>query len=109
MVALSAIRDLADRIAKVFQPEQIVLFGSYAYGQPTPDSDVDLLTVMRHEGQSWNAASRIRGSVRPCSAVDLLGRTPQKLRERLAMGDVFPREIVTRGTVWYETSDRRVG
>ncbi len=109
MVALSAIHELADRIAAAFGPEQIVLFGSYAYGRPTPDSDVDLLIVMRHEGKSWDAAARIRGTVRPRFPVDLLVRTPQKLRERLDMGDVFLREIVTRGRVLYETSDRRVG
>lgn len=109
MVALNAIHELADRIAETFQPEQIILFGSYAYGVPTPDSDVDLLIVLRHEGKSWDTAARIRGTVRPRFPVDLLVRTPQKLRERLATGDVFLREIVTRGTVLYEVSDRRVG
>jgi predicted nucleotidyltransferase len=109
VVTLDAIRELADRIAESFRPDQIVLFGSYAYGQPAPDSDVDLLIVMGHEGKSWDAAARIRGTVRPRFPVDLLVRTPQKLRERLVMGDVFLREIVTRGRVLYEASHRRVG
>jgi predicted nucleotidyltransferase len=96
---------LAGRIAEAFRPERIILFGSYAYGRPTLDSDVDLLVVMPHEGKSWDAAARIRGTVRPRFPVDLVVRTPQKLRERLAMGDVLLREIVTRGTVLYEASD----
>lgn len=105
MVATSAIHELAGRIAEAFRPERIILFGSYAYGRPTLDSDVDLLVVMPHEGKSWDAAARIRGTVRPRFPVDLVVRTPQKLRERLAMGDVLLREIVTRGTVLYEASD----
>jgi predicted nucleotidyltransferase len=109
VVAHNAIHELADRIAESFRPEKIILFGSYAYGRPTPDSDVDLLIVMPHEGQSWDAAARIRGTVRPRFPVDFLVRTPQKLRERLAMGDVFLREIVRRGRVLYEAGNRRVG
>ena len=109
MVAPSDIAELAQRIAEAFRPEQIVLFGSHAYGAPTSDSDVDLLIVMPHAGKSWDAAASIRGTVRPRFPVDLLVRTPQKLRERLAMGDVFLREIVSRGKVLYEAPDRRVG
>jgi predicted nucleotidyltransferase len=109
VVALSAIHELAGRIAEAFEPERIILFGSYAYGRPTSDSDVDLLIVMRHEGKSWDAAARIHGTVRPRFPVDLLVRSPQKLRERLAMGDVLLREIVARGTVLYENRHRRVG
>lgn len=108
VVARDAIHELAGRIAAAFRPERIILFGSHAYGQPTPDSDVDLLIVMRHEGKSWDTAARIRGTVRPRFPVDLLVRTPEKLQQRLAMGDVFLREVVTRGTVLYEAGNRRV-
>ncbi|MFZ5818485.1 MAG: nucleotidyltransferase family protein, partial [Chloroflexota bacterium] len=40
------IRAVVKHIAEKFQPEEIVLFGSYAYGKPNPSSDVDLLVVM---------------------------------------------------------------
>ena len=46
MVSRRAIKRFADEVARRFKPEKIILFGSYAYGQPTPDSDVDLLVVM---------------------------------------------------------------
>ena len=45
MVDEQTIQDLCNRIVQDFQPERIILFGSYAYGNPTPDSDVDLLVV----------------------------------------------------------------
>jgi len=48
MVTLREIQDLADRITRAFHPEQIILFGSYARGEPTPDSDVDFLAVVSY-------------------------------------------------------------
>jgi predicted nucleotidyltransferase len=46
LVPMSAIRRYARQVAERFDPDKIILFGSYAYGKPTPDSDVDLLVVM---------------------------------------------------------------
>jgi len=45
MPTLPDIQRYCDKIAEAFQPQRIVLFGSYAYGKPTPDSDVDVLVV----------------------------------------------------------------
>lgn len=52
MVTSAEIQHLSDEIAAAYRPKRIILFGSYAYGSPTPDSDVDLLVVMRHNGRS---------------------------------------------------------
>ena len=46
MVSREAIQKYADAIAREFRPEKIILFGSHAYGEPTEDSDVDLMVVM---------------------------------------------------------------
>lgn len=102
MVSVSDIQALADRIAREFLPEKIVLFGSYASGTPSPDSDVDLLVVIPYRGKSWEKAAEIRGRVRPRFPLDLLVRTPQQVRERLAIGDTFLRDVSERGTVLYE-------
>ena len=48
----------------------------------------------------------IRMRLRPRFPVDLLVRTPERVRERIRMGDTFMREIVTRGRVLYEANDR---
>lgn len=104
MVAREDIQKYADGIAREFRPERILLFGSYAYGTPGPDSDVDILVVMPHEGKPWDAATRIRLRLSPGFPLDLLVRSPQVLRQRLEWGDCFLREIVERGTVLYASS-----
>jgi uncharacterized protein len=42
----AAIDDVVQQIVLGFHPQRIILFGSYAYGTPRPESDVDLLVVM---------------------------------------------------------------
>jgi len=106
MILMSDIRSFARRVAEVFRPERIILFGSYAYGNPLPDSDVDLLVVIPYQGKPWRKASEIRGSVRPTFPLDLLVRAPSELDARIAMGDCFLREITERGMVLYEATDR---
>ena len=99
------IRDLCEAIAREFHPEKIVLFGSYAYGEPRPDSDVDLLVVMPFEGSPFRQASVILGHVVRTIGVlpmDLLVRTAEQVHERLQMGDSFMHEILKHGKVMYE-------
>lgn len=91
------------RIVQTLDPEQIVLFGSYAYGAPTPDSDVDLLVIMETDAtsaeRSWAVSRLLIPRLFP---VDILVRTPHEIERALAKGDFFIREIVTRGTLLYE-------
>ncbi len=101
MVSMEQIQDLADRIAREFKPNRIILFGSYAYGNPTPDSDVDLLIVMSVEGKPYRKAAAILTQTRPVFATDLLVRTPDELEKRLAKGDTFLREVVRLGKTLY--------
>jgi len=92
-----------ERIVQELQPEKIILFGSYAYGTPSPGSDVDLLVIMETEEsskeRSW-AVSRLL-IPRPFP-VDILVRTPQEIQRALAKGDFFIREIIAQGRVLYE-------
>jgi predicted nucleotidyltransferase len=92
-----------ERIVRELEPEKVILFGSYAYGAPTPDSDVDLLVVLETDApskeRSW-AVSRLL-IPRPFP-VDILVRTPQEIARNLARGDFFLREIMARGKVLYE-------
>ncbi len=106
MVTISQIEELSRRIGREFHAERVVLFGSFARGVPTDDSDVDLLIILPFEGKSVIQSVEIRMRLRPAFPVDLIVRTPQKVRERLAMGDDFIREILEEGKVLYE-ADRR--
>jgi predicted nucleotidyltransferase len=101
MVSIKTIMSVSDQIAREFQPEQIVLFGSHAYGTPRNDSDVDLLVVMPFEGHSAYMAITILDRVNPPFPIDLLVRTPEELRHRIALNDFFLREIIAKGSVLY--------
>ncbi len=106
MVAMSQIEDLGRRIGREFRPDRVVLFGSYARGEVTDDSDVDLLVILPFEGKSVYQSVAIRMRLRPPFPVDLIVRTPQSVRERLEMGDDFLREILEDGKVLYEADCR---
>jgi predicted nucleotidyltransferase len=100
---MGAIRAVADKIAEEFGPEKIVLFGSYAYGQPRPASDVDLLVVVGTSLRSRQQRLEISRALSPrLFPMDIVIRTPKELEERLAMGDYFLQEIITKGKVLYE-------
>jgi predicted nucleotidyltransferase len=101
-----SLRPAIQRIVQELNPEKIVLFGSYAYGNPNPDSDVDLLVIMStkasHKDRSW-AVSRLL-LPRPFP-VDILVKTPREVKEGLETGDFFLREILSRGKVLYDRSE----
>jgi predicted nucleotidyltransferase len=107
-VPMRVIRRFARQVADQFRPDRIILFGSYAYGTPHADSDVDLLVVMPARNE-LDQAVRIRVAVDYQFPLDLIVRTPKNMAWRLAEGDSFLSEIVTRGKVLYETSDPGVG
>ena len=102
MVTMSQIEELGRRIGCEFRSERVVLFGSYARGLGTEDSDVDLLVILPFDGKSVNQSVEMRMRLRPTFPVDLIVRTPEKVRERLEMGDDFMREILEEGIVLYE-------
>lgn len=95
------IRRVCAQIARLFQPERIVLFGSYAYGKPTADSDVDLLIVMPFEGKGFRKAAEILSRIDADFPLDLLVRTPKEISRRLTGGDFFLREITEKGELLY--------
>src|SRR5438445_4763282 len=107
-VAMRLIRRFARQVAKRFQPDKIILFGSHAYGTPHEDSDVDILVIMPARNQH-DQAVRIRWEILAPFPMDLLVRTPQNLSWRLAEGDLFHTEIVSKGKILYEKGNGRVG
>jgi predicted nucleotidyltransferase len=106
MTTSEKVQEICDRIATVFQPDKIIVFGSHAYGTPGPFSDLDLLVVMSFEGSPLQQAARIISRINPDIGVDLIVRTPTQVQERLAMRDGLMREIVERGRVAYEADHR---
>lgn len=102
MVSLDTIRELGTRIAEGFSPDRIILFGSYAYGLPSEDSDIDLLVILDFEGKSFGKSLEILNKVDPHFPVDLFARRPEDTERRYAQGDPLIREAVDKGMVLYE-------
>jgi predicted nucleotidyltransferase len=102
MVAFNKIDAFAREVAEKFHPEKIVLFGSYASGKPSADSDVDLLVIMKHNGRSVEQALSIRRAVRRSFPLDLIVKTPQETQARLKQNDCFIKSVLTKGRTLYE-------
>lgn len=107
-IPLAAIRRFARQIARRFQPEKIILFGSYAYGTPHDESDVDLLVIMPTHDV---VAQEIRIGLeldRPFSH-DIVVRTPQQVARGLKQNNWFLREVIAKGKVLYDARKRYSG
>jgi predicted nucleotidyltransferase len=104
MVSQQKIEALINRIVKLYKPEKVVLFGSYAYGKPSFDSDVDLLVVLDFAGKNALKSAEILNTTNPDFPVDLIVRTPEQVQERIELGDFFIKEIFDRGKVLYEST-----
>lgn len=101
-VSRQTIQKTVQQIAEQFEPDKIILFGSYAYGRPNADSDVDLLVVMDTGLNETEQAIRICQTIPYHYALDLLVRTPETLKRRIALGDRFLQDITLHGKVLYE-------
>ena len=91
------------KIAESLKPEKIILFGSYAYGNPTPDSDVDLLVILKTKKSRKERVVAVSLLLYPRPfPVDIMVKTPKEIENDLKKGNVFIREIMKKGRVLYE-------
>jgi predicted nucleotidyltransferase len=98
----AAIDAVVEQIVEKFHPQRIILFSSYAHGEPRPESDVDLLVVMDTPLKEMEQAVRICEALDYHFGLDLLVRKPATLASRLEQGDYFLREVVNNGKILYE-------
>jgi predicted nucleotidyltransferase len=97
------LEEVTDLIVDAFDPERIILFGSYAYGHPTPNSDVDLLVIMESEDRPLKRSALVSKLLQPRPfPMDILVRTPDEIQHRLNIGDRFIQDVMGRGKVLYE-------
>lgn len=102
MVAMDTITDFGRRMGRYLQAHKVILFGSYAGGQPTEDSDVDFLVIADFQGRAVDQAVDVRMALNPPFPIDLLVRTPEMIHQRLSMQDPFIDGILREGKVLYE-------
>ncbi len=100
--------NIITKLRQDYQPEQIILYGSYAYGTPNEHSDIDLFIVkdteLRRVDRYVEVARLIFDPERRISVSPLV-YTPKEFKERVAMGDAFVKEIITRGKVLYAETE----
>ena len=92
------------QVVETYRPEKIILFGSYAYGQPSADSDLDMLIIKKTSERfidRWINVRQIVSDPKRSIPFEPIVLTPNELEERLAIGDQFIEEIVTKGQVLY--------
>jgi len=99
-VRLGQIQAYCRVVAREFRPRKIILFGSYANGSATPDSDVDLVVVLPFRGSDTEKVVEIRGRVEAPFPMDLLVWRPVEARK----SDAFTRSVLNEGKVMYEAS-----
>ena len=98
----ATIQAMVDKLKREYAPQRIVLFGSYAYGNPTPDSDIDILIVKDTPERfidRWTTVRRILSDSTRMIPIETLVLTPEELSERLRVGDQFIAKIVEDGEV----------
>lgn len=98
------------KIVSALKPEKIILFGSYANGNPTPDSDVDLLIIMEIRSNYRETYRMVSSLLYPRQfPVDIIIKTPQEVEEAMEGGkdnSFFIREILKTGRVLYDRNKR---
>jgi predicted nucleotidyltransferase len=98
------LKEITDKIVKEYEPEKIILFGSWAWGKPTEDSDVDLF-IVKETDNTRDTARRIDGSIFPrFSAMDFIVYTPNQLKKELEIEEPFITKVLKAGKVLYEKS-----
>ena len=103
LIAPETIDGIAKAIVENFHPEKIILFGSYAVGTPTPDSDLDFLVVMDTD-QPRNKRSvpiRLMFSPVPC-AMDILVYTPEEIEKWNGVTNHIVTEAHLDGRIVYD-------
>ncbi|GAK55086.1 DNA polymerase beta domain protein region [Candidatus Vecturithrix granuli] len=98
----------SQRIVEKFDPEKIILFGSYARGEPTPESDVDLCIIVDSARASWDIRVEISLILDHAFPLDVFVKTRQEVERRLSIGDFFLEDILRKGKVLYERTGARV-
>ncbi len=104
MVKEKEIEDVVKRIVENYKPEKVYLFGSFAWGKPNKDSDVDLFIIKNTEAKHLERDKTVRRIINRELPADLLIYTPEETQRRLGIGDFFIKNILQKGKVLYESN-----
>lgn len=100
----AVIQEIVQRLVAGYAPEKIILFGSYAYGQPDADSDIDLLIIKATQERFFerlDTVRRVATGTHPHTPFEPIVLTPEEVEQRLKVEDQFLTEILQKGEVLY--------
>jgi predicted nucleotidyltransferase len=101
---MDVIQEAVERIGQEFSPEKVILFGSYADGTATEDSDVDILVILPFMCKNLDKSVEILTRIDPHFPTDVLVRRPEDVQRQYEMGDPLIRDALDNGVVLYEQS-----
>lgn len=95
---------IVEKIKTKYKPQKIIIFGSYAWGKPSKDSDVDLLIIKSTKEKHRERALKVRRLLSEENALvglDIMVYTPEEFAQRIKMGDSFLSQILRKGDIQY--------
>jgi predicted nucleotidyltransferase len=101
--ANNILTEVVRRIATALNPEKIYLFGSHAWGTPTPDSDIDLFVIVKESKQpayrrSRDAYRSLRGIREP---FEVIVRTVSEVERSKTVASSLVKRVLEQGTLLY--------
>ena len=109
MINRAQLEEIIKRIKSNYRLEKIILFGSYAYGKPTENSDLDLLVVVKSSNQPRHKRAReIRKHLWGVTDIpkDILVYTEDEIEEWKGVEDAFITRVLREGKILYENKRR---
>jgi len=101
---IPGLKEFIEQLKVRFDPERVILFGSRAYGNPTEESDIDLLVLMRTR-RPVHAAAEMVGEARLGVPLDVVVMTPEAFEKALKEGYLFETKVARQGIVLYEKAE----
>ena len=98
------IQDIVQKIVASYSPQKVILFGSYVYGKPDQNSDIDLLIIKdtkKRPIERWMEVKRLVRDRQRKFSISPLVYTNQEIKKRLAIKDFFIQEVLEKGKVVY--------
>ncbi|MBI4549120.1 MAG: nucleotidyltransferase domain-containing protein [Ignavibacteriae bacterium] len=99
------IQDIVEKLRRDYSPQRIILFGSFAEGNPRRGSDIDLLIIKETSERfidRWVTVRRILTDPQRKVSLDTFVLTPEEIKQRVDVGDQFIIEILEQGKVLYD-------
>ena len=97
------VQQVVETIRAGYEPEKIIVFGSYAHGTQTESSDLDILVIKDTEDRWLDRVRQVSGLLTPRRLpMDILVKTPNEVAKALNERELFMREVTEEGVVAYE-------